>query len=159
MTSILKVDNIQNSSGTSALEINSSGIVSKSVIPHAQVDFGGTDYASHPVGIIAFDNAAVNDGNHYDTSTYKFTCPVAGLYLMQFGTISASGTGQVNVDFYNNSVRVFRGWDDNRGAHFSFVTKVTTAGHKLHFELTTATSLYEGTGTQMYTMGSYTFLG
>ena len=37
MTSILKVDNIQNSSGTSALSIDSSGIVKRNVIPSFQV--------------------------------------------------------------------------------------------------------------------------
>ena len=78
---------------------------------------------------------------------------------MQFGTIAGTGTSAVDVDFYNNDVRVFRGWEDNRGAHFSFVTKVTAAGHKLHFQLNSTTTLYEGTGTQMYTFGSYTFLG
>ena len=169
--SVLGVRNIQHTNGTDAITLDTSGNVTVKgnlnvegrvdidTIPHALVDFGGNSYVSKSSGTIPFDNAAVNDGNHYDTSTYKFTCPVPGLYLMQFGTIAASGTGQVAVDFYNNGVRVFRGWEDNRGAHFSFITKVTTAGHKLHFQLTSTTDLYEGTGTETYTFGSYTYLG
>ncbi len=159
MTGILKVDSIQSSGGTAAMTIDSGGIISKSVIPYAQVSFNGSGYVSKSAGIIPFNNAVVNDGNHYDTTTYKFTCPVAGLYLMQFGTLADSGTSQIDVDFYNNNVRVFRGWEDNRAGHFSFVTKVTTAGHKLHFQLVNTISLFAATGTQMYTFGSYTLLG
>ena len=43
MASILNVDQIKNAAGTSAMTIDSSGRVSKSVIPYAFVTFPGTD--------------------------------------------------------------------------------------------------------------------
>ena len=172
MVATLQTTKIAHNNGTDAMTIDTSGNVTVKgnldvegrvdfEVPHALVGFtgNGNTYQSQGSGVIAFNLAVNNDGNHYDTSTYKFTCPVPGLYLMQFGTIGISGTGQVNVDFYNNGTRFFRGWDDNRGAHFSTIAKVTTAGHQLHFQLSTATTLYEGSGTELYTFGSYTYLG
>ena len=34
--------------------------------------------------IVQFDYAATNRGNHYNTSNYTFTCPVAGDYMVIF---------------------------------------------------------------------------
>ena len=37
---------------------------------------------SGSVGLIPFDTAAYNIGNHYNTSTYRFTVPVSGTYIL-----------------------------------------------------------------------------
>tara|TARA_B000000532_G_C18681009_1_gene325319 strand:- start:79 stop:603 length:525 start_codon:yes stop_codon:yes gene_type:complete len=171
--SVLGVRNIQHTNGTDAMTLDTSGNVTVKgnlnvegrvdidTIPHALVGFtgNGNSYQSQSAGIIEFNLAVNNDGNHYDTSTYKFTCPVPGLYLMQFGTIAGSGTGSVGVDFYNNGTRFFRGWDDNRGLQCSTIAKVTTAGHQLHLQFAGNYTIYEGSGNELYTFGSYTYLG
>ena len=80
MTSIIKVNNIQNSSGTTALTIDSSGRVlrptSTLVVFDATTVSGGTISS----GIIPFNTATLNLGNHFNTTTYKFTAPVDGVY-------------------------------------------------------------------------------
>ena len=78
MTSILKVTEIQDpTNSNTALTIDSSGRVSRPVIPYAFVTWPITGtYVAKSAGAVDFSNATVNDGNHYDTSTYQFTCPV-----------------------------------------------------------------------------------
>jgi hypothetical protein len=81
MTSILKVDNIQNSSGTSALSIDSSG----RILTPARPAFYAYDTpaswqslaSSHEV---VMSSTQYNVGGHYSTSTGRFTAPVDGLY-------------------------------------------------------------------------------
>ena len=94
MTSILKVTEIQDpTNSNTALTIDSAGRVSTPVKPFAFVGFPGTDsYVALQTAntIVTFSHAFVNDGNHYDTSTYKFTCPVAGLYRVEVSTLSQS---------------------------------------------------------------------
>ena len=78
MTSILKVDNIQNSSGTSALSIDSSGRMTTPARPafHAHRTStlsltGGNDYQT-----IIMNAVATNIGSHYSTSTGQVKMPV-----------------------------------------------------------------------------------
>ena len=84
MASEIGVQTIQHTNGTDAMTIDSSGRVSTPVRPsflarvssqqsldaitRAVVQFGATDH---------------NNGNHFSTTTYKFTAPIDGLY--QFG--------------------------------------------------------------------------
>ena len=98
MASTLKVNTIAHSGGTNAMTIDSSGNVNFpqrvtiGVTPYAFVGFPGTDsyVAKTANAIVDFSHAFVNDGNHYDTSTYKFTCPVAGLYSCLLYTSDAA---------------------------------------------------------------------
>jgi len=91
MTSVLKVDNIQNSSGTSALTIDSGG----RILTPARPVFGATQYSangsifgngtiSNLVTGIQWGDVAVNQGNHFNNTTGIFTCPVAGIYSVFF---------------------------------------------------------------------------
>lgn len=51
-----------------------------------------------------FTNVIINRGNHYNTTTGNFTCPVAGDYEVKIGGfINSAGDGQrVAVQFYKN---------------------------------------------------------
>ena len=46
--------------------------------PNQYTEFATADTTYHP---LVFANAAFNTGNHYSTTTGKFTAPVAGLYF------------------------------------------------------------------------------
>ena len=82
MTSILKVDNIQNSSGTSALSIDSTGRIFTPARPAFYAYDTGTIWqnlgSSHEV---VMPSTEYNVGSHYSTSTGRFTAPVDGLYI------------------------------------------------------------------------------
>ena len=89
MSSILKVDNIQNTSGTAALTIDSSGRVSKGTsgqlpafLAHASGNWS-TSSGQYNVGNDAnlkFGVTHYNYGSHYSTTTGRFVVPVTGLY-------------------------------------------------------------------------------
>jgi hypothetical protein len=53
-----------------------------------------------------FNNAIINNGNHYNTSTYRFTAPVGGRYLFTWSLFVNTATGRctlkVNNSSYNN---------------------------------------------------------
>lgn len=82
MTSILKVDNIQNASGTSALSIDSSG----RVITQSNPAFRAEKRASHQTvddGVttkITFEHSAFDTGSNYDTANSKYVIPISGIY-------------------------------------------------------------------------------
>ena len=78
----IQSDTIKHSGGTSAMTIDSSGRVSKSVVPAFFVYNSTNNWISNvSVGtLIQFNTAKFNLGNHFNLSTYKFTAPIAGLY-------------------------------------------------------------------------------
>ena len=56
------------------------------------------------------NNALLNVGNHYNTSTGYFTCPVAGKYLCVGNWIGNTGTGYVGIQ-RNGSTYLFNHWN------------------------------------------------
>ena len=168
MASELGVQTIQHTNGTDALTIDSSGNVTVKgnlnvdgrvdidTIPHAFVDWGGTTYVNHTVG--DFDNAVVNDGNHYNTSTYEFTCPVDGLYICLLHLLAESGSGAVIADMHVNGTRVYAAYADDRALVGHYVHKAT-AGDTIKWASLTSTTYYEGTGSSRYSFATFTYLG
>jgi len=110
MTSILKVDNIQNSSGTSAMTIDSSGRVLFPQIPCACVSLttSNTQDGSNPYSTtgadILFDTVTVNQGSVYNSSNGRFTAPIAGIYEFSYSIMKDDDSaGNVTyVDLYKN---------------------------------------------------------
>ena len=91
MASILNVDQIRTAAGTSAITINSSGLV----IPKAvafQVEATDTDqsYTASAYAKITWETVALDTGSYWDTTNHRYTPQVAGWYL--FG-------GTVRVQF------------------------------------------------------------
>ena len=84
MTSILKVDQIQNTAGTTTQ------IVAKSAF---LAEYAG-GRRNHSGEYVVFDRVNHNTGNNYNSSTGIYTCPYDGLYW--FGS-SARGDNNAGV--------------------------------------------------------------
>lgn len=160
----LKVDNIQNASGTSALSIDSSGNLSVSEVlkvpdvPYALVDFGGTGYVAKSAGaVLDFDNIVEQNGSHYSTSTYEFTCPVNGIYMVSCGIITNSNSAQVGIDLEKNGSIIFKNRFYFRAGQFTNTIKCS-ANDTLRLKTSGAETIYEGTGTDRYSFACYTLL-
>ena len=108
MTSVIKVDTIQNSTGTDALSIGADGSVTTqgafypnglTAWPAFSASRTTSDwYAVAGGSIIVFDRVdspaddymGFNNGNHFNTSTYAFTCPIDGIYSFGFNIYTAN---------------------------------------------------------------------
>ena len=51
-----------------------------------------------------FTNVAVNQGNHYDSSTCRFTCPVTGVYEFGMNFVAGNANEVYRFMFYKNGV-------------------------------------------------------
>ena len=163
MTSILKVTEIQDpTNSNTALTIDSSGRVSRPVIPYAFVTWPNTGtYVAKSAGAVDFSNATVNDGNHYDTSTYQFTCPVAGLYRIESAALSQSQDQAYHWAFYRvtggSQTLVARMYTMNRTIHGSATIKCA-ANDKLYIHQNSTHSFYQSSESP-YSWAMYTFIG
>ena len=166
MTSILKVTEIQDpTNSNTALSIDSSGRVSTPVKPFAFVGFPGTNsyVAQTANAVVTFSHAFVNDGNHYDTSTYKFTCPVAGLYRVEISTLSELESQSASWFFYRET----GGAGTNLGVIFTqyralagSMTIKCSANDKLYLTQNTNNGYYQTTSSPSpYNWATYTFIG
>jgi hypothetical protein len=114
MSSILKVDTIQNTGGTTGLTIDSSGRLLKPVIPAFMVTYAATWATLSAGNVVPFNTASggqlFNKGGHFNTTTNAFVAPVAGLY--SFSTIIYTGNSDTINSFapyLNGSVVILTG--------------------------------------------------
>jgi hypothetical protein len=126
MTSVIKVDTIQNSSGTSALSIDGSGNIypkGLTYLPAACVSLttANTQDTSDPfttTGVaIKFDEVFVNKGNVYNATTGKFTAPIAGLYEVSGHVLKDNGSTNTFWNFYKNGVNTGYGGYSGQSAY------------------------------------------
>lgn len=98
MTSIIKVDNIQNSGGTAALSIDSSGRILTSANPKFSVQLAtaGSSANYTSVSDVPFDTVDFNVGScvAISSSVATFTAPITGYYqfnlLVGFGNTESA---------------------------------------------------------------------
>ena len=109
MTSIIKVNNIQNSSGTTALSIDGSGRVTKPQLPAFRLTVASAQTLSTTEATILFADRGTSYNNFLQggmsLSSGVITVPIAGVY--QFSTIiraNSVGSGFVTAKISRNSV-------------------------------------------------------
>ena len=104
--STLKVQEIQHTGGTTAQTIDSTG----RILTPARPAFHAYD-ASGPAhielthgqwGVVPFDTTSINTGGHYNTSSYRFTAPVAGLYFFYIQLYMDKAGGVRYCGLYKN---------------------------------------------------------
>lgn len=96
------------------LTVDSLGRVTKPLQP---LFSGYITTTSHPpVGVLPVNTTYNNVGNYWNTSTYTFTCPVAGYYHMHGSfmtdsyTAPSSATGITNIDPQKNGTAIGPKW-------------------------------------------------
>ena len=91
---------------TERMRINSAGIVTKPYQPYfaAYMDTGGTWVSTSADVALPFNNTDVNIGGHFNTSNYRFTAPVVGVYAFSAGFITNSTSGLGRMMFWINGV-------------------------------------------------------
>ena len=103
MTSIIKVDNIQNSGGTAGIEINSSGVPLMKNIPHLSVGFNAATTAVS-TGDNIFDTsetaAHIIDSRHDITiaNDGDITINTAGIYYVSLYTMALYRYVYLNIN-------------------------------------------------------------
>jgi hypothetical protein len=97
--------------GFEGAKIDSAGRVRMPYQPHAEGGITGLSNSSPSSStIITFNRVDVNVGNHYDTTNYRFNCPVNGNYLVhahaQVNGQTATTANTVNFNIRKNAASV-----------------------------------------------------
>ena len=110
MTSVIKVDNIQNSTGTAALSIDSSGRVTMPTVPAWRVSISANQsvssagYTQVQLDLTSTENCFLNGG--VTISSYEVVAPVTGIYAVNsFVRVDGIGSGYVQLGILVNGVR------------------------------------------------------
>jgi len=108
MSSILGVETLQHTNGTTALTIDSSGRVFTPARPafHA---YKGDDTSLQASGTYIFNSTFTNIGNCYDTTTGRFTAPVNGVYVFSTSLQMYGASGGRNLQFFKNGSQLHSG--------------------------------------------------
>ena len=142
MASILKVNEIQHTGGTSAMTVDTNGIVGKPNIPAFRAYSSSAGSIPHATFTIFDANVEFFDNNNdYDTSTYQFTAPINGIYRFYgqfFMSLTTGGAGAlyINGAQTNGAQTLNLGTTSNGGAsHFTDGVFQLTAGDTVEFRI------------------------
>jgi len=102
MASILNVDQIRNAAGTSAMTIDSSGRITKPQQIAFLASNGSGTHTTNVGAVLDFSSVKINQGNNYNSSTYTFTAPVAGLYNFYFQVYAHGATTSKAIAYQKN---------------------------------------------------------
>ena len=105
MSSILKVDTIQNTGGTTGLTIDSAGRLLKPVITFGQ--FGGPASTTSGGNIITFGGRIVSGGGMTaDSTNHRMIVPVAGLYAIGFTQLVDNVSNNTHCYMRKNGTKI-----------------------------------------------------
>lgn len=121
----LEVDTIKNSSGTSAITIDSSGRIFKDQKIGflargylSNVDASGAS-ATNTASMLAWTYQTIdyNHGNGWNNTNAVFTCPIAGTYLISGGYGYKNGVDYLGMYLFKNQTNISRSWSYNSFQH------------------------------------------
>ena len=150
MVSTIRVDNIQNTNGTTGLTIDSSGFVFPKV-PVLEVGISTTQVLSNATWTkVAFDTVDHDNAGWYDNSAYRYTPQKAGYYQVNLTLVHGDGgqtlkriIGTINTSGSNYGNH--RLWDEdwnNVGGNGSYESQ-TRSGSRM-FYMNGSTDFIEG---------------
>lgn len=125
-------------------------------VPWALVDFGGGGYTSMS-GVVAFDNVVAQNGSHYDTTNYRFTCPVDGLYSMTVSLLSQNADAY-GVDFRKNGTVIGKNYVQTRAPRGTMEFEFA-ANDYIDLIVSSTLNQYQGTTTARYAWAHYRLVG
>ena len=105
MSSILKVDTIQNTGGTTGLTIDNSGRVSNPNLISFEAYRTLGDVSVN--NVVVFNQTRHNTGSHYNTSNGTFTAPIAGSYIFTCHGFT-NNTAELTMDMQVNQANILR---------------------------------------------------
>ena len=127
-------------SASERLRITSEGYVTKPNTPTFSAR-GSVDAISAQ-SPLPFDTAEYNNGNHYSTTTYKFTCPVDGYYYVTCHCVPTNFTTPNNVELYVK---------DQSGNRYFLDRKVKSNNYSTNnFSVGGSRILYKNTGNTLW---------
>ena len=125
MASIIGVETLQHTNGTTAATIDSSGRIQQPNLVAFKA--GRSAGAVNNNTDIVFDYAYYNNGNHYSTTTGKFTAPVDGVYVLTFNILTNPVAGsQDDIGIYKNNTSTVLAKVRSHGDRAAYNTVSTT---------------------------------
>ena len=106
----LLVQNIKHTNNTTAMTVDSAGRILTPTRPAFQAR--GANEAYVQTNPVPFPTADINVGSCYNTSTYKFTAPIAGMYYFYHAVYHKNTAGEYGTTMYTKN----DGTDGNVGA-------------------------------------------
>ena len=115
MASELFVDQIKPGPGNNSISISANGNTGLTIdsagrllTPNRPYFYARAANSDHTSGTIPYDLVDYNVGGHYDSSTYTFTAPVAGIYSITFQFFSKNNGVSGGADLQVNGVLTIR---------------------------------------------------
>ena len=113
----IKTDTIKNQAGTTVMTVDSTARLLRPSSTLVAFDVTTVSAGTISSGTIPFNTAALNLGGHFNTSTYKFTAPVDGVY--EFHARFLCGDGSNNDDASGTVKMILDGSTSISEGHFN----------------------------------------
>ena len=165
MSSILKVDTIQNTGGTTGLTIDSGGRVLNPNAIAWFVNKTSSQTASGADELVTWDVVKFNQGNGFQTSgsnANKFVAPVHGIYSSGGTLLTTNDGNDHDIKLFHNSTAVVRLRPAQSSGHesftFSWVGEMN-ANDTLHLAIVTSGRILYGDTSIYWTNWHGHFIG
>ena len=161
MASIIGVETLQHTNGTTAATIDSNGYLIHAKKPYVSADISQTTGTNAYVTVAS--NTAMPFGTVYDgdssllnTSTYKFQCPVDGIYMLAYATHSNT-TGTQNNVMRNNDILNTCYENDSNTLTNSIAIRCDAGDEVWIRNFNASKTYYNGGGNSLSTIQRYTY--